>query len=525
MDTITHDFRGLRPTDPGGRCGLRNPGRGFRIETVIAEPAGKDNPNSQIPGHLRGRIGPGFNRMNWIMDARRFEAHGLTLAQTYCYLTEYHDREIAREKFDLLEDAFRTLRHLGLKCVLRFAYVTDDPKLAPPPPLDRILQHIEQLRPFLRKHHDVIHTLEAGFVAAWGEWHMERHLRTPKERTILLRAILDMVPRSIHLQIRYPGMKHDLVPRLTGEPYRPVTADTAFGPTPEARIGYNDDGVLTYPENESTYRFAREPEEYGNLQKLVQQETLFVPMGGELFWSDMAWYDEGTHYKTFDGLEAAEYLRDYHFNVFSLAHSYSEREGSPRSIDHWLSRPVTQTDLRTRHLPVSEDWFKDNFGRPVERSQFEYIRDHLGYRLELQQLRIPVRWTVRQPFSIELTLINLGFSTLFTHHPVFFTLIDIHGKITLLPVENADPRHWIPHRPGDTGHSPLTHTLGLKDSLPDAVAPGRYMLGLWIPDPCARLQLRSEYAVRVANGDVPFWRDEHHRYGINLLHTVHVHDD
>lgn len=34
----TVKYRGIRPTDPGGRQGLRNPERGWRIETVIAEP-------------------------------------------------------------------------------------------------------------------------------------------------------------------------------------------------------------------------------------------------------------------------------------------------------------------------------------------------------------------------------------------------------------------------------------------------------------------------------------------------------
>ena len=34
----TVKYHGIRPSDPGGRQGLRNPERGWRIETVIGEP-------------------------------------------------------------------------------------------------------------------------------------------------------------------------------------------------------------------------------------------------------------------------------------------------------------------------------------------------------------------------------------------------------------------------------------------------------------------------------------------------------
>jgi hypothetical protein len=52
-------YRGIRPTDPNGRIGLRNPERGFRTETLIAEPVGRTEGVWGIPAHLRGRVGPG----------------------------------------------------------------------------------------------------------------------------------------------------------------------------------------------------------------------------------------------------------------------------------------------------------------------------------------------------------------------------------------------------------------------------------------------------------------------------------
>ena len=68
-------YHGLRPTDPGGRLGLRNPERGWRIETVIAEPARKTFGPAH---HLAGRVAPLYQEDWWMLDAARFEPFGLT---------------------------------------------------------------------------------------------------------------------------------------------------------------------------------------------------------------------------------------------------------------------------------------------------------------------------------------------------------------------------------------------------------------------------------------------------------------
>ena len=75
-------YHGLRPTDPGGHLGLRNPERGWRIETVIAEPARKTFGPAH---HLAGKVAPLYQEDWWMLDAGRFEPFGLTLVQAYCY--------------------------------------------------------------------------------------------------------------------------------------------------------------------------------------------------------------------------------------------------------------------------------------------------------------------------------------------------------------------------------------------------------------------------------------------------------
>lgn len=514
-------YRGIRVTDPMGRDGLRNPERGFRTETLIAEPTGP-NEFDGIPAHLTGRVGPGFNPMNWVADIRRFEADGLTLAQTYCYLTEFYDSPISDGKLALLQKSFDTMRALGVKCVLRFAYIKAYPPVPPAPDVARILQHMDQLKPLLWANADVIHTLEAGFLSAWGEWHLHKHITSDKECAAILEKTLSLVPPDVFLQIRYPGIKTQLIPLFTRVGYRNLTEANAFTDLPEARLGHHDDGVLTHPKEMEEYVYAREPSQFGDLRAMVQAETLFVPMGGEMFWADQRWWGAGSYQRVADGLEAARYLRDYHFNVLSLAHSYSEREGKVASIDHWRSRPITKSQLETARLPIAKDWFTNSLGEEVERSQFEYIRDHLGYRLELQDASFTAKPPAGGRMRIEVTIINRGFSTIFHLRPVEFALISPQGEVRSFGFPAVDVRRWYPHRPGDSTFAPLSHTISFEVDLPQDVTPGHYSLGLWFPDKSERLRPRSDYAIRVANGDVPFWRSVNREYGINLIGEVQV---
>ena len=57
-----------------------------------------------------------------------------------------------------------------MKMIPRFAY-NFGPTGAPDASTDRILEHLEQLRPALVANQDVIAFVEAGFIGTWGEWH------------------------------------------------------------------------------------------------------------------------------------------------------------------------------------------------------------------------------------------------------------------------------------------------------------------------------------------------------------------
>jgi len=507
-------FHGIRPTDPGGRQGLRNPERGLRTETLIAEPEGKKVWGPAF--HLRGKVPSGYCDLWWILDALRYAPYGLTLVQAYCYLDDFLQGPISAEKIALLEKSLAAFRRHGLKAVLRFAYERDTKKRGGPT-VERILGHIRQLGPVLRRNADVIFVLQAGFVGAWGEWHSSTH-GIERDHAALARivaAILQELPRNRMTQVRVPKYKRWVLglPPFSG-PVK-VTAATAHTGTPAARIGFHDDGFLAGRTDGGTWPEAPYFAGPGNPEfDSMTEESPYVAVDGELFWSDLG--------GVVDGLRAIKRLRLHHYTSFSLAHSYSERQGKPYSIDRWIQTPLTIEEVRREKLPVSDGYFEDGSGRAVPRTVFEYIRDHLGYRIELLKAELPQEIRRQGEFTVKIDLVNRGFSTFHNPRPVYVTLVSAEGAVFPFPVPGADPRKWQPFKPGDKDYTPLVHRLHLKATLPEDAAPGDYMIGLWLPDASESLRLDPRYAVRVANRDTVWWTDEQGRYGINIMAAVTV---
>lgn len=518
----TVSYHGIRPSDPGGRQGLRNPERGWRIETVIAEP--HQNVFIGPAAHLKGHVPPIYQDDWWLLDAKRYAPFGLTLVQAYCYLSEYPDKPIPAEKLALLQRSLDELRRHGLKALLRFAYEKDvNVKYGPEP--EWILKHIEQLQPILQKNADVIYVLQAGFIGAWGEWHSATHI--PQDdygsRAAVVKRLLEALSEDRMLQVRVPKYKRLALSQPILSAFQEVNQKTAFGKTPAARIGFHNDGFLAGPSHGGTWPEAPQFGEPGNPEyEYMTRESAYLPVDGELFWSDQGFDGKAAEGKGVDGLNAAIHLREHHYASFSLAHSYSEREGEAYSIDRWLGNPVDPNALRQAKMPIADGYFEDGLGRPVARTQFEYIQDHLGYRLELQGASFPSRIRPGDEFTVNVELINRGFSTLYNPRPVYITLIDLDGKVWEQAISGVDPRNWQPFKPGDDQFRPLRHTLTLKAKLPATIRAGWHQVGLWMPDASSSLRLEPRYAVRVANRDVVWWTDAEGRYGINVLGTLQI---
>lgn len=495
----TVKFEGICADDAQGACGLYNPGRGFRLETALDVAMDKENPCRQL-----------------VELSEKYASDSVSLSQSYFYLTFLADKELTENDFATMQAYFDELRRQGKKSVLRFAYEKDFMGRSPiGPTAEQILRHLDQLKPILHTNKDLILVVQAGLIGAWGEWHSSIHgLENSEEaKKAILKKLLSVVPQEKNVQVRVPEYKNLL--KDAPELYK--------------RISFHDDFIVIRPD-----RWDGDMHEGTPYFDQIVKESPYLVVDGELpwgFWSVGADPDSPSAGWLIDGMQAARRLFLQHFTSLSVIHNYKEQHANRRfdesnpprySMLVWKETMITEDSLIKFNMPVSSNYFRLRDGSRTKRSVFDYVRDHLGYRLELQSLQMPAVLTAGQANPLKLTLINRGFATVFGEYTVRPVLVDETGQVIELPAVPVNPMEWQPFNPADTECKPLLHTIDLTCSLPQDIIPGNYKLGLWIADASERLKYDARYAIRCANGNTEWTVAEGGRYGINVLTGVVV---
>ena len=298
-------------------------------------------------------------------DAGWVRSSGHTLALAIVRLDDYLDRPLDAALLGALRAGFADVRSSGIKVVLRFAY--NDDGGGADAQRDLMLTHIDQLAPVLRDNADVISVVQAGFIGAWGEWHSSASgLDNNTDRGIILRALLDAVPRSRTVQIRTPMYKEAIFP---GGPLDPAEA---WSGERRARVGHHNDCFLASATDYGTFDSPiAEWEDY------VELDGRYLPVGGETCHLNAP--------KT-DCAQALEYMRDQHWS--------------------YLNEEYNQTVLDT--------WVDQGCADPVSR--------RLGYRLSLVSATLSEAVAPGGVLEVKLEIDNQGFSAPFNSRPIFLVV-------------------------------------------------------------------------------------------------------
>ena len=494
--TIT--FRGIYADDPAGQEGLYNPERGLRLEIAVDIADRKDvwNPKQfpDITSHLES-------------ESAIYASDSVSLVQSYFYLTGFVGKDLSEDAFTTMDTYFNKLRELGKKAVLRFAYETAFMgRAGSGPTLEDVLRHMEQLKPFLAQNTDVIQVVQAGFIGAWGEWHSSFHglEKTNDSKRTILEKIVWMTPENRMVQVRVPEYKNLI--NKESKSYN--------------RVSFHDDFIIIKPHKWDGNMHEGTP--YFNQ---IVEESPYLAVDGELPWGTWSMNEDPDNPEAgwvIDGKATARQLFLQHYPSLSAIHNYKEKGTKDKySMMYWKETPLEESFLSENHMPVSDKYFKNQGGSPATRNVFDYIRDHLGYRLELQQLKINGNPAAGKEISLDLSLINRGFSTLFNEHPVYFVLIDEQNRITEFLTE-TNVHNFQPYQPKDPECKPLLHTIKGQFIIPEHLKTGKYRLGLWIPDGSERLKYNNRYAIRCANGDTEWWSSPDNKYGINILTSLDI---
>lgn len=465
----------------GAEAALVNPERGFRLEFKIGLEDGEGQSRS--------------GRSAWRFS--EFADSAVSVAQAYCYLTKYGQSDvIAESKIRAIERDFNRARRLGVKFLFRFAYETDMSRKRGPT-LERILAHARQLMPLIRANSDVIYVFQMGWVGAWGEFHSSAAgiENSPDETARIAAATLAMLPENRYAQARTCYIRKDMLGGLGGD--REVTALTAWSAAPEARIGYFNDATLANFHDYGTFLDDREKLAKMTWAELVglkydapggvvfdrmARESAYVPVDGELFWNGHVELSRQ------NALSAIQRFRRHHYSTFSLVHGHSLLDMKPEfgAIDAWKKTPISAEMLKAYSIPFDAAYFAGS----RERTAFEYIRDHLGYRLVLESLQVERPGGPGKGFSAVAKVHNHGFAPPVNRRTAYFVLVAPDGRA--MEISSGFDCRKIAAESGCE--------ICVSATLPSDAPAGPYRTALWMPDESDSLRYRPEYAIGFAGG-------------------------
>ena len=453
---------------------LQNPDRGLRLETrLIVDGA---TPNTQ------------YTAIDDLRDQREFYLEDSPqLAQAYFYLTGYADTPtLPSAAIARMQEFFDQARKWNIKLLLRFAYQYDQDNGGAVRPggmgeakQSVMFSHLDQLKPLLEKNKDILHVVQIGMIGAWGEWHSYSDSgEYAIDEAALVRKVMSILPQGVFAQIRLPEYKN-LIP----------SSDPLY-----KRISFHDDAVfgVYHPWNRE---LSPGKEQY----KQITREAASAPVDGEMFWGGQI-NQGGTPLNAFENGEKNELKRwniiglmaEQRMTSFSLRHSYRETDlGTGNgpfaySMEKWKQRNVSKAELDAMGLFYAPGWFEKD-GRSIARNAFEYMRDHLGYKLELQTFSASGALKAGGNLEVGVSLTNYGFSAAFNIESGF-AVINSEGKV-LTSVKAGDPASWHSRTPGAAADrdsngfigfsdkTRLTHEVSAKLPLPKE--PGSYHLAFY----------------------------------------------
>lgn len=344
----------------------------------------------------------GYNLLNQTTLTNYRLNQNITLVFRYFYLNDFVNSSIPQSYLNNMQTDFNRIRNAGLKCVIRFAYSDDyGDDVVLDATKTRMLEHINQIKPVLEANVDVIAVMQAGFIGAWGEWYYtdqaefggwgynQTNLTSSNytHRKNITDAILNALPNTRAVQVRYPKMKQQMYNSTAGLP-----TNQAYTSSSLARIGHHNDCFLSSNSDVGTYSNVATEYPY------LEQETKFLPMGGET----CAVFDSRTNCTT-----ALLEMSKFHWSYLNLDYH-------PNVINGWQTNDC-----------------------------FTEIQNRLGYRFELSSATMPTQITLNSQLQVTLNLSNKGFSAPFNERNAYIVLKNTVTNETYPILMDADPRYWL----------------------------------------------------------------------------------
>lgn len=497
-----HAYVGLHAgdqfTDP-----LRNPERGYRSEFFVYA--------SNRQGVFNGQnynSGLGSSLIAYPLGQTPAGAanDSLTLSQFYIYLTQEAQTDLSTTSLTNIQYFFDELKNARIKTLLRFSY--DGSPLTTtkiPYTVQNIQRHLLQLTPVFAMNKGQIPVIQAGFVGDWGEWGASyyNHTNYADATSVIFKSILNATNNGRQVMARYPRLKNNaLSGSVNWLPF--TTADYN-------RVAFNNDFFTAglqapgsdFPIGSAAYT------------QVKNENAAGLWMDGEIpyFSNGTGPYDFN---KAMNPMTVLRILSEHRYTSFSMRDQLNG--GSKNNLQIWRNTQVSLADIVSSgyaSIPRDTAYFTNATGQLITRSYYDFIRDHLGYRFQIQQATFSENATQGGQFDLQIRLSNKGFSNLINSRNLYLAFIDSNNQVTTISLQE-DARNW------NVSTQTASYMLTKQVALPSNLPAGQYKIGLWLPDSETALSYDAEYAIRFANRGIPHWRDPQSKYLINILGTINL---
>jgi hypothetical protein len=463
-----------------------NPERGFAVDNDPPYP-----PNGAT-WDLCACTGVDYTAWTEPVEAKQLDSYRLQGWSVYMiryHLAEFRNKPLSQQFLDRIESDCRTIRSKGFKMIPRFAY--NYPKGGPDAPVDIVLQHIGQLKPWYTRNADIFAFVDLGLIGCWGENHtscnnLVSNGRDPNQNSwAIIDSLFKAVPAKRMIAVRYPAWKFR---KFGGSdvPIAPLTDSEAYTGTMKARWAHIDDCPVCGEWDCGTWWSTRNnaPE----IRQFLAGDNLHVSQGGE---------------------------------TGDIGDCQSSGDDDQ---DGWVTPHFADCDrilwlFSTEHWSVISGMYGEDPNKPAYQTWknqgcYSTIGKKLGYRFRLTSATIPDQGQAGASFAMSFGVTNDGWAPPYNPRGLSVVLRDVKtGKRAASIVlcngkskpsdYSRDPRYW---KPG------TTTTVRVDTLLPGSMPAGDYAVMLHLFDPEDSLVSRPEYAIRLANQNT--WEDS---TGMNSL--------
>ncbi len=382
-----------------------------------------------------------------------------------------------------MQQDFDALRQAGGRLIVRFAYTIgkrpECPGVLPCSPYGdappaTVTAHIRALEQVLKNNEDVIAAVQIGFIGVWGEQYYTDYFGDASKPPYMLSAtnwtnrnqvvseLLDAVPTSRMVQIRYPQMKQKFFSGATAPVTQTainqvaMTAAEAYTGTDKARLGLHNDCFLVDATDSGTY------------------------------------IDYGPN--SIGGIAAANILKPYAMNEGKYTAVGGETCYPPNGeLNFYNSCENAKKDMEELHFSYLNASYYNPINNQWKNTCMPEIKRKLGYRFVMQNGTYPNTASAGSTIPITLNVLNEGYAAPYNERELWLVFRGPSGtKKAKINGANVDTRHW---------YSGNVATVNANVTVPADLSNGNYELLLHILDPSSggRIADRSEYSIQLAN--------------------------